>query len=375
MLRYRLRRPAPRRAPLAAPTAVRGPARPPPPLLTRPPPAPDARPPAAPPGRGAAGAAMPGAPSGTRRRRGAPRPPMARRGGAGPARIAAAGGQWDGSGDHAPANRGRRPQPMARGRGGPRLRSAAAGRRCACAERPPCPSESARGDGSAVEDWPLLRPRVHCRASLLCRRRRRSLLTLWHLQNTAVSPGTALGGPSQHCSRCEAPHCHPTGLHLRPAEARQLLPGRCAPAVTRHRPPSRHCTECAASHFKCCTAPMASQSCPDLHGQAAATTRQRSPELLPSLLQYSICPCHCLHTILRLLQTLPALRTQQNPPQPQHGSAPPPWCGTASTTRPHQAAGSLQLPFHCTAQLTPRRQCSFHALPGTLQCPHCTAAL
>lgn len=202
-----------------------------------------------------------------------------------------------------------------------------------------------------------------------------------------MSPGTTLGGPSQHCTRCEAPHCRPRGLHLPPAEAPQLLPGRCAPAVTRHRPPSRHCIECAASHFKYCTAPMASQPCPALHGQAAATTRQRSPGMLPSLLQYSICPCHCLHTILRLLQTLPALRTQQGPPQPLHGSAPPPRCGTASTTGPHLAAGPLQVPFYRTAHATQAVQLprvsryvrvstfSLHSCPVSTaaQGPACTA--
>nr|XP_021380516.1 uncharacterized protein LOC110467626 [Lonchura striata domestica] len=146
-LRYGLRLAAPRRTPLGAPDAVSGPARPrPPALLTRPPPAPGARPPAAPPGRGAAGAAMPGAPSGTRRRRGAPRPPMARLGGAGPARIAAAAGQWDAAGARASANRGRRPPPMARGQrvpaggalrqgGGARAQSAPQDRRAAGAPR------------------------------------------------------------------------------------------------------------------------------------------------------------------------------------------------------------------------------------------------
>lgn len=246
------------------------------------------------------------------------------------------------------------------GGGGPRRRNAAAERRCACAERPPCPSESARGDGAAGNyraPFALMAAAGHRSSS---QSRRRSPVTPWHLQSIAVPP-TALGGPRQPCTGCEAPHCHRTALHLPPAEAPQLLPGRCAPAVTRPRPPSRHRTECAAPPFKCYTAPLAYQPCPALHSQAAAATRQCSPGVLPSPPQHSICPCRCLRPILQLLQTLPALHSQQGPPQPLHGSAPPPAC--VDQSRGH---GPLQLPFHSTAQVTPHRQCSLHGLPAML---------
>lgn len=145
--------------------------------------------------------------------------------------------------------------------------------------------------------------------------------------------------------------------------------------MTRYRPPSGHCTECSAPPLRCCTvrtpstAPMASQPYPTLHSQAAATTRQRSPGFASITAPHSACPCCTVRPLPSHYRPASA-----NPPSTARPArccpAPARLCATSTLwhslhpwTTPGRVARTPPA-GPSSAQLMPRTQCSFHALPG-----------